>query len=81
MAWCGRLSLKYSWYWRRREPRCPSSSTSTWSIGDQRGRKLVNLLTQDHSEADKRGHHHIVMERYHWYRARGLGYVLDRVDY
>ena len=52
-------------------------------LGDQRGRKLVNLLTQDHSEADKRGHHHIVMEPYgyHWYRAGGLGYLLDRVDY
>lgn len=30
------LSLKYSWYWRRREPRCSSSSTSTWSSSSRR---------------------------------------------
>jgi maltose alpha-D-glucosyltransferase/alpha-amylase len=47
---------------------------------DQKGRELINLLTQDHSEADGRGVHRIVMEPYgyHWYRAGGLGYLLDR---
>lgn len=45
-----------------------------------RGKKLVNLLTGDHSEADGRGRHHIAMEPYgyHWYRMGGLGYLLDR---
>jgi maltose alpha-D-glucosyltransferase/alpha-amylase len=47
---------------------------------DQKGRQLINLLTQDHSEADGRGQHRIVMEPYgyHWYRAGGLGYLLER---
>jgi maltose alpha-D-glucosyltransferase / alpha-amylase len=47
---------------------------------DQKGRQLINLLTQDHSRADGRGMHRIVMEPYgyHWYRAGGLGYLLDR---
>lgn len=49
-------------------------------LGDARGRELINLLTQDHSQADARGVHSIVMEPYgyHWYRAGGLGYLLDR---
>jgi maltose alpha-D-glucosyltransferase/alpha-amylase len=48
--------------------------------GDAKGRELINLLTQDHSHADGRGVHRIVMEPYgyHWYRAGGLGYLLDR---
>lgn len=49
-------------------------------VGDERGRKLTNLLTTDHSDANGRGVHRIVMEPYgyHWYRAGGLGYLLDR---
>ena len=47
---------------------------------DERGRQLINLLTQDHSQANGRGVHTIVMEPYgyHWYRAGGLGYLLER---
>jgi maltose alpha-D-glucosyltransferase / alpha-amylase len=46
----------------------------------ERNRQLVNLLTGDHSHADSRGKHCIIMEPYgyHWYRAGGLGYLLDR---
>jgi len=45
--------------------------------------KLVNLLTGDHSEADARGKHRVVMEPYgyHWYRVGGLGYLLDRSEF
>ncbi|HEU0034778.1 MAG TPA: alpha-amylase family protein [Kofleriaceae bacterium] len=52
-------------------------------LGDEPGRKLINLLTQDHSFADGRGRHKIVMEPYgyHWYRVGGLGYLLDRTSY
>jgi maltose alpha-D-glucosyltransferase / alpha-amylase len=44
------------------------------------GMKLTNLLTGDHSEANARGRHRIVMEPwgYHWYRLGGLGYLFDR---
>jgi maltose alpha-D-glucosyltransferase/alpha-amylase len=46
------------------------------------GMKLTNLLTGDHSEANGRGRHRIVMEPYgyHWYRLGGLGYLLDRTS-
>ncbi|MFI4927163.1 MAG: alpha-amylase family protein [Burkholderiales bacterium] len=49
---------------------------------DQRGRQLINLLTNDHSHANGRGVHAIVMEPYgyHWYRAGDLGYLLDRSE-
>jgi len=51
-------------------------------IGHERGLKLINLLTGDHSEASARGRHRIVMEPYgyHWYRMGGLGYLFDRTD-
>ncbi len=52
-------------------------------LGDKPGRKLCNLLAKDHSEADHRGRHHIILEPYgyRWYRVGGLGYLLDRTDY
>ena len=48
----------------------------------ERGRHLINLLTHDHSEADGRGVHHVIMEPYgyHWYRVGGLGYLLERTS-
>jgi maltose alpha-D-glucosyltransferase / alpha-amylase len=51
-------------------------------LGQGHGRKLTNLLTGDHSEANARGHHRIVMEPYgyHWYRMGGLGYLLERSE-
>jgi len=52
-------------------------------LGDQAGRTLINLLTEDHSQADGRGRHRIVLESYafRWYRIGGLGYLLDRTSY
>ena len=46
----------------------------------ERGRQLINLLTQDHSQATARGVHRLIMEPYgyHWYRTGGLGYLLER---
>lgn len=46
------------------------------------GKMLVNLLAEDHSHADKRGRHRIVIEPYgyRWYRAGGLDYLLKRSD-
>jgi maltose alpha-D-glucosyltransferase / alpha-amylase len=51
-------------------------------LDKQRGRTLTNLLTGDHSEANGRGRHRIVMEPYgyHWYRVGGLGYLFDRSE-
>jgi maltose alpha-D-glucosyltransferase/alpha-amylase len=55
----------------------------TFNLGDIPGRTLSNLLTADHSQADGRGKHHIVLEGYgyRWYRIGGLGYLLDRSNY
>jgi maltose alpha-D-glucosyltransferase/alpha-amylase len=52
-------------------------------LGDEQGRKLVNLLTEAHSNADARGCHAIVMDPYgyNWYRVGGLGYLLDRSSF
>jgi maltose alpha-D-glucosyltransferase/alpha-amylase len=49
-------------------------------LGDARAHTLVNLLSEDHSEANRRGQHTIVLEPYgyRWYRVGGLGYLLER---
>jgi maltose alpha-D-glucosyltransferase/alpha-amylase len=46
------------------------------------GARLVNLLSQEHSFADVSGRHCILIEGYgyRWYRAGGLGYLLNRSD-
>jgi maltose alpha-D-glucosyltransferase/alpha-amylase len=46
------------------------------------GKLLVNLLTEDHSHADQRGRHTLMLEGYgyRWYRVGGLDYLLKRSD-
>lgn len=48
----------------------------------EEGRRLVNLLSTDHSVADESGKHRILLEPYgyRWYRAGGLAYILNRSD-
>src|ERR1700709_214832 len=43
---------------------------------------LINLLSEDHSRADKHGKHRLVIEPYgyRWYRVGGLDYLLKRSD-
>jgi maltose alpha-D-glucosyltransferase / alpha-amylase len=43
---------------------------------------LVNLLTEDHSRADERGRHDVLLEPYgyRWYRVGGLDYLLKRTE-
>jgi maltose alpha-D-glucosyltransferase/alpha-amylase len=45
-------------------------------------RLLVNLLTEDHSRADARGRHEVLLEPYgyRWYRVGGLDYLLKRSE-
>jgi maltose alpha-D-glucosyltransferase/alpha-amylase len=47
-----------------------------------RGDLLVNLFTDEHSRAGKRGRHDVVLEPfgYRWYRVGGLDYLLKRSD-
>jgi maltose alpha-D-glucosyltransferase/alpha-amylase len=46
------------------------------------GRLLVNLLSEDHSQANGRGKHTILLEPYgyRWYRVGGLDYLLKRSE-
>ncbi len=48
-------------------------------LGEQ-GQRLVNLLGEEHSEADESGKHRVVLEGYgyRWYRVGGLDYLLNR---
>jgi maltose alpha-D-glucosyltransferase/alpha-amylase len=43
---------------------------------------LINVLSDDHSEADDRGRHRILLESYgyRWFREGGLGYILKRKE-
>ncbi|APG04322.1 trehalose synthase [Luteibacter rhizovicinus DSM 16549] len=43
---------------------------------------LVNLLSDDHSEAEGKGKHRILLEPYgyRWFREGGLGYILKRKE-
>ncbi|MBP2312163.1 alpha-amylase family protein [Azospirillum soli] len=44
--------------------------------------RLVNLLTEDHSDPEEDGKHHLVLEAfgYRWYRLGGLDYLLRRSE-
>jgi maltose alpha-D-glucosyltransferase/alpha-amylase len=56
----------------------------SFSVGlkDDQGKLLVNLLTEDHSRADERGRHDVLLEPYgyRWYRVGGLDYLLKRSE-
>jgi maltose alpha-D-glucosyltransferase/alpha-amylase len=56
----------------------------SFSVGlpGETGKLLVNLLSEAHSKADKRGRHTLLVEGYgyHWYRVGGLDYLLKRSD-
>jgi maltose alpha-D-glucosyltransferase/alpha-amylase len=59
----------------------------TFSVGldgehAHHGDLLVNLLSEEHSRADKKGKHRLLMEPYgyRWYRVGGLDYLLRRSD-
>jgi maltose alpha-D-glucosyltransferase / alpha-amylase len=47
---------------------------------EEQGRRLMNLLGDEHSEAEETGKHRIVLEGYgyRWYRVGGLDYLLKR---
>jgi maltose alpha-D-glucosyltransferase / alpha-amylase len=82
-GWPGVLGLRYTW--RNNSVVILHNLTDeaaeiSLRLPGERNRQLVNLLTGDHSHGDRRGTHRIIMEPYgyHWYRAGGLGYLLDR---
>jgi maltose alpha-D-glucosyltransferase / alpha-amylase len=60
----------------------PREIAFSTKLPEGHGRLLINLLAEDHSRADKRGQHRIVLEPYgyRWYRVGGLDYLLNRSD-
>jgi maltose alpha-D-glucosyltransferase/alpha-amylase len=53
-----------------------------FAAGVKEGGNLINLLTPDHSKAE-RGKHRISLEPYgyRWYRVGGLDYLLKRSEF
>ncbi|MET4262035.1 maltose alpha-D-glucosyltransferase/alpha-amylase [Bradyrhizobium sp. S3.12.5] len=60
----------------------PRETAFSVGLPDDAGEHLINLLAEDHSHADKRGRHRVVLEPYgyRWYRVGGLDYLLKRSD-
>jgi maltose alpha-D-glucosyltransferase/alpha-amylase len=80
------LAIRYDW--RNNSVLCIHNLDSrprevSFSVGaGSAGHLLINVLTGDHSRADKTGRHQLLMEGYgyHWYRVGGLGYLLERSE-
>jgi maltose alpha-D-glucosyltransferase/alpha-amylase len=60
----------------------PREISFATGLSEQAGKLLVNLLSEDHSQADKAGKHNLLLEAYgyRWYRVGGLDYLLKRSD-
>jgi maltose alpha-D-glucosyltransferase / alpha-amylase len=60
----------------------PRETAFSVQLPGEAGEHLINLLAEDHSHADKRGQHRVVLEPYgyRWYRVGGLDYLLKRSD-
>jgi maltose alpha-D-glucosyltransferase/alpha-amylase len=51
-------------------------------VEDETGNRLIDLLGTNHSHADEKGRHHLLLGAYdyRWYRVGGLDYLLKRSD-
>ena len=60
----------------------PREISFSSDVAGDAGKLLVNLLAEDHSRADVRGKHNLLLEAYayRWYRVGGLDYLLKRSD-
>jgi maltose alpha-D-glucosyltransferase/alpha-amylase len=60
----------------------PREISFATGLAGEAGKLLVNLLSEDHSQADGRGKHNLLLEAYgyRWYRLGGLDYLLKRSD-
>jgi maltose alpha-D-glucosyltransferase/alpha-amylase len=81
------LAIRYDWrnnsvlFVHNLDEKPRESSFSVGLAGDE-GKHLINLLSEDHSEANDRGKHTVILEAYgyRWYRVGGLDYLLKRSD-
>ncbi len=81
------LALRYDWrnnsvFFLHNLGEKPREISLDPKVKPEHGALLVNLLSEDHSRADKSGRHHIVLEGYgyRWYRVGGLDYLLRRKE-
>jgi maltose alpha-D-glucosyltransferase/alpha-amylase len=81
------LALRYDWrnnsvLFLHNFNENPREVTLSVGLSGNAGKHLINLLSEDHSEAGKSGRHTILMEAYgyRWYRVGGLDYILKRSD-
>jgi maltose alpha-D-glucosyltransferase/alpha-amylase len=60
----------------------PREVSFATGLAGEAGKFLINLLAEDHSEANERGKHTLLLEAYgyRWYRVGGLDYLLKRSD-
>ncbi len=60
----------------------PRETAFSVQLPGDAGEHLINLLAENHSHADKRGQHRVVLEPYgyRWYRVGGLDYLLKRSE-
>jgi maltose alpha-D-glucosyltransferase/alpha-amylase len=81
------FGLRYDWrensvlFLHNLDPK-PREIAFRVGVDGDRGDLLVNLLTDDHSRAVKRGRHVVLLEPfgYRWYRVGGLDYLLNRSE-
>jgi len=81
------LAIRYDWrdnavvVVHNLSPNPCEARLSVGLSGDE-GRRLVNILSEDHSVAEESGKHSILLEAYgyRWYRAGNLRYLLKRSD-
>jgi maltose alpha-D-glucosyltransferase / alpha-amylase len=81
------LALRYDWrnnsvLFVHNLAATPREISLSAGIAGQTGRLLVNLLSDDHSQARSDGKHRLLLEgyAYRWYRVGGLDYLLKRSD-
>jgi maltose alpha-D-glucosyltransferase/alpha-amylase len=60
----------------------PREVSLSVGVEEENGRLLVNLLSEDHSQAEAGGRHRLMLEAYgyRWFRVGGLDYLLKRSD-
>ena len=81
------LAMRYDWLnnsvlFLHNFASAPNEVTFSSGIAGESGRVLVNLLSEDHSQANADGKHRVMLEAYgyRWYRVGGLDYLLIRSD-
>jgi maltose alpha-D-glucosyltransferase/alpha-amylase len=81
------LAMRYEWrnnsvLFVHNLASAPREISLSMEVSGENGRLLINLLSEDHSQAGTDGKHLLLLEAYayRWYRVGGLDYLLRRSD-